>query len=66
MKSKKIDRSHIAEHVAAKDRARANPQVLHESGGKLGCFVTIHSVTDKQTDRRHLMVIAELAIATFR
>jgi len=33
---KKIDRSHIAEHVAAKERARANPQVLHESGGKLG------------------------------
>ena len=37
-KCKKIDRSHLAEHVSAKDRAKANPQVLHESRGKTFLF----------------------------
>jgi len=46
---KKIDRSHIAEHVAAKDRARANPQVLHELGGN---SAVLPQYTRLQTDRQ--------------
>jgi len=49
VKSKKIDRSHIAEHVAAKDRARANPQVLHESGGNAA---VLPQYTRLQTNRQ--------------